>query len=114
MRKEDPLDAVPSLASAFKVSRLVVLRRLLDLGALPRSRFDIAYGEEMKRLANWPRSAGGDFYLTQGTRLSRRFARAIIVSTLEGRTLYRDAFQLFGIAKEKTFRELGRTLDVMP
>jgi hypothetical protein len=47
-------------------------------------------------------------------RLSRRFARAVIVSTLEGQTLFRDAFQMLGVSKDQTFRELGRSLEVLP
>ncbi len=43
-------------------------------------------------------------------RVSRRFARAVVADTWEGQTLYRDAFQMLGIAKEATFREIGRKL----
>lgn len=112
--REDPIDAVARLARAFKVSTLVILRRLLDAGAISRNGFDRAYGAEIGRLNARVRDGGGNFYLTQGARLSRRFARAIITSTLEGQTLYRDAFQMLGISKERTFRELGRTLEVLP
>lgn len=112
--KEDAIDAVPRLARAFKVSTLVVLRRLLGAEAISRQRFDREYGAEVARLTARPPRSGGDFYLTQGARLSRRFARAIIASTLEGQTLYREAFHLLGIHKEQTFRELGRELEVLP
>ena len=112
LSKDDPISAVRGLARAFKVSTLVILRRLLDAEAITRDRFDREYVAEVSRLTSRPRSSGGDFYLTQGARLSRRFARAIITSTLEGQTLYRDAFQMLGITKEKTFRELGRSLEM--
>lgn len=112
--KENAIDAVSRLTRAFKVSALVVLRRLLDMNVIERSEFDRAYFAEIKRSASKAKAGGGDFYRTQGARISRRFAKAIITSTLEGQTLYRDAFQMLGISKEKTFRELGRTLEVYP
>jgi len=111
----DALQSVHLLARTFKVSTLVVLRRLMDVGHLSRRRFQQAYDAEVQRLASLSRSrSGGDFYLTQAARLSRRFARAVIVSTAEGQTLYRDAFQMLGVKKEQTFRELGRMLEVLP
>lgn len=109
----DALTSVPTLARTFKVSTLVILRRLLDARRISRDQFDRAYEDELGRLAQRPRSSGGDFYLTQAVRLSRRFARAIIADTLEGNTLFRDAFQLLGVNKEQTFRELGRSLEVL-
>jgi Zn-dependent peptidase ImmA (M78 family) len=107
---EDPLREVQRLARRFKVSTLVILRRLLDRGYLTREQFGEVYDDELTRLISIPRGSGGDFYLTQAVRLSRRFARALIVSTLEGQTLYRDAFQMLGVRKQTTFRELGDQL----
>ncbi|MGH8479530.1 MAG: ImmA/IrrE family metallo-endopeptidase [Gammaproteobacteria bacterium] len=108
--RDDALAQVLPLARRFKVSTLVTLRRLLDARRLPRDAFDTAYKQELARLRTHPRASGGDFYLTQAVRLSRRFARALVASTLEGHTLYRDAFRMLGIAKETTFRELGAQL----
>ena len=81
---DEPIDAVPALTRAFKVSTLVILRRLLDAGAISRDRFDRAYAAKVSKLSARPHSRGGDFYQAQGE-ASRRFARAIIASTLEGR-----------------------------
>jgi hypothetical protein len=71
-----------------------------------------AYDGEVTRLRAIPWASGGDFYLTQAVRVSRRFARALVVSTLEGQTLHRDAFRLLGFSKLETFRELGRSVGV--
>lgn len=100
------------LARRFKVSTLVVLRRIFDAGALSWDVFRQAYGEELERLLAISRGSGGNFYLTQSARLGKRFARALVVSTLEGQTLHRDAFRLLGFSKLETFRELGRSLGV--
>jgi Zn-dependent peptidase ImmA (M78 family) len=106
------IDECGRLARFFKVSTLVVLRRLRDAGALSRDQLWTAYDEELARLKAIPRASGGDFYLTQAARVSKRFARALVISTLEGHTLHRDAFRLLGFSKLETFRELGRSLGV--
>jgi Zn-dependent peptidase ImmA (M78 family) len=103
-------DECSRLARVFKVSSLVVLRRLHDLGALTRDELWGAYGDEVTRLRAIPKGSGGDFYLTQTARVSKRFARALVSSTLEGHPLYRDAFRLLGFSRMETFRELGRSL----
>jgi Zn-dependent peptidase ImmA (M78 family) len=114
--RSDALDAVSALARTFKVSTLVILRRLLDAGRISRQKFEQAYHAEVQRLAPLTRAGagGGDFYRTQVVRFGRRFSRAVIASTLEGRTLYRDAFQMLGVRKEQTFRELQSRLEVLP
>jgi Zn-dependent peptidase ImmA (M78 family) len=101
------------LARRFKVSTLVILRRIFDVGAITKEELWAAYDLEVKRLRLIPKSSGGDFYLTQAARVSRRFARALVTSTLEGQTLHRDAFQMLGISKLSTFQEIGRNLGVI-
>ena len=101
-----------AVARRFKVSTLVVLRRLFDAGFISRKDFGRACREEVaRRPVGDSGKDGGDFYGTQPVRVSRRFARALVVSTLEGRTLYRDAFNLLGIGGERTFRRLAETLE---
>lgn len=112
----EPLyQAMQRLARQFKVSTLVILRRLLDAGALDRPAFDRAWTEERARLRELARSddGGGDFYRTTLSRVSRRFARALVESTLEGQTLYRDAFRMLGVKKTETFNNIGREVGVM-
>ena len=100
------------LARFFKVSTLVILRRLHDAGVMSRDDLWQAYDEEVARLRAIPRASGGDFYLAQAVRVSKRFARALVVSTLEEQTLHRDAFRLLGFSKLETFRELGHSVGV--
>lgn len=104
-------DEMTRLARRFKVSTLVILRRIYDVGAISRKRFHAAYEAELKRLKDRPSGGGGDFYLTQAARVSKRFASALVESTLEGRTLYRDALRMLGISRIETFHELGRQLN---
>jgi len=101
------------LAQRFKVSSLVLLRRLRDLRFISQAQFERQYSDEEKRFEERTAQSagGGDFYLTQRTRTGRRFAKALIESVLEGRTTYRDAFQLLGIRKIETFNEFVKEMN---
>lgn len=112
-RDSDLHEETDRLARRFKVSTLVILRRIYDAGSLTQRQFWQLYHEEFDRLVSIPRKAGGNFYLTQAVRVGKRFARALIVSTLEGQTLHRDAFRLLGFSKLATFQNLGATLGVI-
>jgi Zn-dependent peptidase ImmA (M78 family) len=100
------------LARRFKVSTLVILRRIHDAGGLTSERLWAAYEAELQRLQTIPKGSGGDFYLTLGARVSKRFARALVVSTLEGRSSFTEAFRLLGFKKMATFHDLGHSLGV--
>ncbi len=109
-RRAQLREELDRLARRFKVSTLVVLRRMHDAGTLRGDAYWSAYEEEAQRVRAVTKGSGGDFYLTLGARVSKRFARALVVSTLEGQTLYRDAFRMLGIKRDATFRELGAQL----
>jgi Zn-dependent peptidase ImmA (M78 family)/transcriptional regulator with XRE-family HTH domain len=116
LRDDESLERTLSrLARHFKVSTLVILRRLLDSGALERAAFNTAWQSETQRLQEITQrsSGGGNFYRTTLSRVSHRFTRALVVSTLEGQTLYRDAFRMLGVKKTETFNNLGREVGVM-
>ena len=100
------------LARRFKVSTLVILRRMHDAGVMTQEQFWQAYRAELDLLRSIPKGSGGNFYLTQAARVSKRFARALVANTLEGQTLHRDAFRLLGFSKFSTFQELGHSLGV--
>lgn len=113
-RAETPLrEEMQRLAKHFKVSTLVVLRRIHDAGGLTRDEFWEAYHEELARLQALPRGSGGDFYLTLGARVGKRFARALVTSTLEGRSSFTEALRLLGFKKMTTFHDLGHSLGVV-
>ncbi len=81
-------------------------------GALGGDAYWAAYEEELERLRGLPGGSGGNFYLTLGARASKRFARALVISTLEGQSSFTEAFRLLGFKKMATFRELGHSLGI--
>jgi Zn-dependent peptidase ImmA (M78 family) len=105
-------EEINRLARRFKVSTLVVLRRIHDVGGLTQDQFWRAYREELQRLRAMPAGSGGDFYLTLSARAGKRFARALVVSTLEGRSSFTEAFRLLGFKKMATFREVAHSLGI--
>jgi Zn-dependent peptidase ImmA (M78 family) len=107
-------DEIQRLAREFKVSTLVALRRLFDAGYINRAALWQHYREEQDRLRTLKErsGAGGDFYRSMGARTSKRFARAIVSSTLEGLTSFPEAFRMLGVRKTATFYEAARELGV--
>jgi Zn-dependent peptidase ImmA (M78 family) len=107
-------DEIQRLAREFKVSTLVALRRLFDAGYISQAALWQHYREEQERLRTLKdrSSGGGDFYRSLGARTSKRFARAIVSSTLEGFTSFPDAFRMLGMRKTATFYEAARELGV--
>ena len=101
------------LARRFKVSTLVVLRRIHDVGGLSRDELRHAYQQEVGRLQGLQRKGGGGNAIRNvGPRVSKRLARAIVVSTLEGRTSYTESFRLLGVRKLSTFESVAESLGV--
>lgn len=115
-RGRPEIDELNRLARKYKVSTLVVLKRIFDAGLLHWHEFNRVYTEERQRviaLSKKQKSDGGNYYNTQPLRVSRRFAKALIDDTLRGRTLHRDAYQLLGTKKHGTFVELGHAVGVV-
>jgi Zn-dependent peptidase ImmA (M78 family) len=110
----DPTAELDRLAKVYKVSTLVVLRRVADAGLMDRAQYRSAFADELDRVRELAaeRIPGGSFYNTTPIRVSKRFARALIADTLEGRTSHREAFRLLGSKKYAAFEELGHRLGV--
>ncbi|MGI6252641.1 MAG: ImmA/IrrE family metallo-endopeptidase [Aminivibrio sp.] len=107
-------DEVQRLAHLFKVSSLVALRRLYDAGFIDRDTLWLNYRQETARIRALDRGgSGGNFYRTLSARTGKRFASAVLASTLEGQTLFRDAFRMLGMRKTSTLYEAARELGVM-
>ena len=111
-RSPNLTDELNRLARRFKVSTLVVLRRVFDAGELGRDAFTSAYRRELDRLRRIPRTGGGTFHPTLKTRVGHRFGVAMAMSTLGGRTSFSESFRLLGIRKASTLRGFAASLQV--
>ena len=107
-------EALPRLARRFKVSSLVLLRRIHDLGALGDAAFRAAYRIELERLRAMPGISGGNFFPTLRTRVGRRFGRALVTSTMGGRTSFTESFRLLGIKSPAALQDFADSLGMVP
>lgn len=99
---EEPIN-YEELAKQFKVSQIVIARRLLDLGKIKKGKFYefLQQSNEMKKVAG---QGGGNFYDTEKNRLSRRFLR-ILKSAMENNTIsYRDALSVTNLGAKTYFQ----------
>ena len=90
----------------------VKLLALLDAGVLKCPEFEAAWKIGFNHLAPvaHDKAGRGGFYSITLSRVGRRFAQALVASTLEGKTFYRDAFRMLGVKKTETFNEIGRKM----
>ena len=99
-------------AKYFKVCKLTILERLRDINIVTRDEFDKQWNAEIElQMHNNVKSQkGGNFLSNSLSRVGKKFAFALIVSALEGQTLYRDAYRMLGISKTDTFEKLAKAV----
>ena len=102
---------VRRLANHYKVSTLVILRRIFDSGAIDRETLTYAYQRELNRIRS-VRSRSSGTFLASG--VGRRFGRALVDSTLSGRSSFNEAFRLLCIRKMSTLRRFAAGLKMTP
>lgn len=91
---------VMALERVFKVSRIVIARRLLDLNIFTKNDFFIFYNEYKKyweQKAAESEQGGGSFYNNQNYRVGRAFFNTITEAARSGKLLYTDAYKLTGL-----------------
>lgn len=104
--RDDPFGRV---ARRFKVSPVVAARRALELSLVSRRSYFEFYRHYMEASAARKAKAvgGGNFYLTMGVRLGKRFPAAVYSAAKEGSLPYREAYQLTGLSGA-TYDRFGR------
>lgn len=97
-------EEIIQLSKTFKISTIVVLRRLLDTKVISKKIFFELYDQMLEENANLERSKaisssdGGNFYNNFFAKTGRRFTDAVISSVQERRLLYRDAADLLNVS----------------
>ncbi len=87
---------IKTLSRIFKVSPIVIGRRLLDLDLISKESFFNFYNDYIDsiNLIKENQGDGGNFYATAKKRISLRFANYINNAVKENKLLYRDAYKL--------------------
>jgi len=98
------------IARHFKVSPIVAGRRAMDLRLVDRAVFFDFYQEYIKaERKQQKKTAGGNFYNNQNTRVGELFATQVIRAAMEGRVGFREAYNLTGL-HGGTFQKYARQL----
>lgn len=108
-----PLDElVETMATRFCVSRSVIVLRLRSAALVTEdvvsAHFQAQEANARGRTPRRSRGNGGDYYRTATMRLGKPLIRAVIQSTREGHTSYREAMRLLGTHKVEVLHEMGR------
>lgn len=93
------------LSRMFKVSRLVIARRALDLGKISWADYRQVEEESKKRRT----SSGGNPFNTIPVRNSKRLTRALVTSAMGGHTMLLDAASLLNVSPD-TVMKLGKRM----
>jgi Zn-dependent peptidase ImmA (M78 family) len=96
-------DIFTSLSREFKVSEIVIARRLLDCKRINKEQFFSFYDKYCEGQKEKTKDkGGGDYYQTQSVRVSKHFLQYVVQALNEGVLLYTDAYRLTGL-NGKTF-----------
>lgn len=106
------MDPYAALARRFKVSEIVVARRLLDLGLMTRQDFFVFYEEYRQRIDDIKArrdESGGHFFNTQNVRVGQRFFGDVVQALQENAITYTEAYRLTGL-HGKTFHRYAEAV----
>jgi Zn-dependent peptidase ImmA (M78 family)/transcriptional regulator with XRE-family HTH domain len=94
-------NGIELLVKQFKVSSVVIGRRLLDIGIFNwREYIQFYKSEKRKWESGAQKGGGGDFYLNQPNRVGRAFFKMVDYATRSGKLLYSDAYKLTNLYGE--------------
>jgi Zn-dependent peptidase ImmA (M78 family) len=98
------------LAKHFKVSQIVILRRLLDTSLITKQEFIKKLNDLYEKEIRIPQSSGGDFYHTIPHRLSKRFLYILNSAVKNNTILFRDALRITNLSAKTYDNLFNRTI----
>ena len=104
----DPLDNAQQLATRFRVSSQVVLRRAFDAGFISFNVYRKSIQEAIKASKPRTKGGGGNFYNTLFSRNSRRFTTELLSAVSSGRLSYLDGARLLNTRPSKLVSALDK------
>ena len=104
-----PKTNLEELARHFKVSKIVILRRLLDTSLITQQEFIEKLKIYMKKKKN-TQGSGGDFYHTIPHRLSKRFLHILNSAVKNNTILFRDALRITNLSAKTYDNLFNRTI----
>ena len=115
---EDLDKVVDRLARYFKVSKLVILKRIYDTGGIDRHTFQKAYDKEKELAAKREEERqkgkqGGDYHNNVVARAGKKFTFTLLASTLEGRTTPVTTRRLLDVWKASSIEKISQKLGVV-
>jgi Zn-dependent peptidase ImmA (M78 family) len=78
----------------FKVSQLMIARRLMDIGAYSKTEFFAFYRQQKALWDAKENTGGGSFYANQPYRVGKKFFQWVNEATATGKLLFTDAYKL--------------------
>jgi len=108
-------NSLTNLARKFKASSIVILRQALELEYISKESFFELYEEEVSKqiVSKKQRSKGGDFYNSFFAKNSHTLVESLIVSVMEGRTLYKEAAKILDLKSATSVNKVAKELGIM-
>jgi Zn-dependent peptidase ImmA (M78 family) len=100
------------LSRVYKVSRIVIVRRALDLALIDQTSYGRFYAMEAARWSDMPAGDGGSFHNNLPLRNGQRFTRAVVNQAVSGGMLLRHAASLLNAQPTAilSYHKQGRAL----
>jgi len=116
IKKNASLCEIEKLSSQFNIGTLVLLRRLSYSHNVSDSEFKHYYQEKYTSLLPKPtsqRKGVPNYYTLLSARLGKPFVNSVILSTIAGKTLYNQAFEMLGVKNTESFNKLARRMKLL-